>query len=122
MLLRYRLSGPKDRSRANAENNGPSIGYSEGVARLSLFICLFASIAYGQTIVAFGDSLTAGYGVESGFSYPDYLQKELGPKYHVMNLGVSGNTSGEGLARIGAVTKLKPEIVIVEFGGNDGLR
>jgi len=94
------------------------------VARSCFLLCLFASISWAQRpiIVAFGDSLTAGEGVESGYSYPDFLQKELGNKYQVVNLGVSGNTSREGLARVGAVTQLKPAIVIVEFGGNDGLR
>jgi acyl-CoA thioesterase I len=71
--------------------------------------------------VAFGDSLTAGFGVEAGFSYPDFLQKEIG-SYHVVNAGISGDTTSGGLARIDRVTGLKPKIVILELGGNDGLR
>ena len=102
------------------------------MTRHGLFLVLLASIGWGQqktntraVIVAFGDSLTAGYGVDAGFSYPDFLQKELdrsGHKYRVVNAGLSGDTSAGGLSRIGTVTQLKPAIVVVEFGGNDGLR
>jgi acyl-CoA thioesterase-1 len=76
-------------------------------------------------IVAFGDSLTAGYGAEPGKSFPDFLQKDLdaaGLKFRVVNLGVSGNTTTDGLARLYEVLKRKPRVTIVEFGGNDGLR
>ena len=75
--------------------------------------------------VAFGDSLTAGFGAEPGSSYPDYLQKDLdqaGLSWHVVNAGVSGDTTTDGLNRIGEVLSAKPRVVIVEFGGNDGLR
>jgi acyl-CoA thioesterase-1 len=76
-------------------------------------------------IVAFGDSLTAGYGADAGESYPDYLQKDLdaqGYGYRVINAGVSGNTTKDGLDRLDSVVALKPAVVIVAFGGNDGLR
>jgi acyl-CoA thioesterase-1 len=72
-------------------------------------------------IVAFGDSLTAGFGVETGFSYPDFLQKEI-DGYRVVNAGISGDTTSGGLARIDSVLRLAPKIVILELGGNDGLR
>ena len=76
-------------------------------------------------IVAFGDSLTAGYGAEPGNSYPDFLQKDLeraGLPWRVVNLGVSGDTTTDGLNRLNEVMAAKPQIVILEFGGNDGLR
>jgi acyl-CoA thioesterase I len=76
-------------------------------------------------IVAFGDSLSAGFGVEGGLSYPDFLQKELdrrGLHYRVVNAGNSGDTSSDGLDRVEQVIAMKPAIVIVEFGANDGLR
>jgi acyl-CoA thioesterase I len=76
-------------------------------------------------IVAFGDSLTAGFGAEPGNSYPDFLQKDLdaaGLKWRVVNAGISGDTTTDGLNRLGEVLAYKPRIVIVEFGGNDGLR
>jgi len=76
-------------------------------------------------IVAFGDSLTAGYGAEPGNSYPDFLQKDLDRAHlpwRVVNAGVSGDTTTDGLNRLNEVLAAKPRIVIVEFGGNDGLR
>lgn len=76
-------------------------------------------------IVCFGDSLTAGYGADPGQSYPDYLQSLLdsrGYHYRVVNLGVSGNTTKDGVQRLPHVLELHPYLVVVEFGGNDGLR
>jgi acyl-CoA thioesterase I len=76
-------------------------------------------------VVCFGDSLTAGYGTEAGQTYPDYLQAELdsrGYKYRVVNAGISGNTTKDGLERVNNIIAMKPAVVIVEFGGNDGLR
>lgn len=76
-------------------------------------------------IVAFGDSLTEGFGVDPSASYPAILQRELdrrGLRYRVVNLGVSGETSTNGLARVEGVIALQPAAVIVEFGANDGLR
>ncbi|HEX7157436.1 MAG TPA: GDSL-type esterase/lipase family protein [Edaphobacter sp.] len=76
-------------------------------------------------IVAFGDSLTAGYGTEPGQSYPDYLQADLdklGYHYRVVNAGISGNTTKDGVERVDSIVAMHPALVIVEFGGNDGLR
>jgi acyl-CoA thioesterase-1 len=76
-------------------------------------------------IICFGDSLTAGYGIEPNASYPADLQRRLdtaGYRYRVVNEGVSGNTTKDGLERIDRVLARKPQIVVLEFGGNDGLR
>jgi acyl-CoA thioesterase I len=76
-------------------------------------------------IVCFGDSLTAGLGTEPGESYPDDLQKLLdtqGYHYRVANAGVSGETTKDGVERLDHVVAKKPKIVVLEFGGNDGLR
>jgi len=76
-------------------------------------------------IVCFGDSLTAGYGAELGKSYPDYLQADLDAKgyhYRVVNQGISGNTTKDGVERVDSILTMKPSVVVVEFGGNDGLR
>jgi acyl-CoA thioesterase-1 len=76
-------------------------------------------------IVAFGDSLTAGYGVPAGQSFPDFLQRKLderGYSYRVVNEGVSGDTSSAALVRIDSIIAHQPAIIIVAFGGNDGLR
>jgi len=76
-------------------------------------------------LVCFGDSLTAGLGTDPGQSYPDYLQTDLDElhyRYRVDNEGVSGNTTKDGVERLPDVLALHPAVVIVEFGGNDGLR
>ncbi|HEU0142787.1 MAG TPA: arylesterase [Bryobacteraceae bacterium] len=76
-------------------------------------------------IVAFGDSLTAGLGVDAGKGYPDFLQAMLdarGYAYRVVNQGISGDTTSGGVERLDAVLAMKPEIVILELGANDGLR
>ena len=76
-------------------------------------------------IVILGDSLSAGFGLDAGLSYPDFLQKILDDKgysYRVVNQGLSGDTSAGGLARIDECLAEKPKIVVVELGGNDGLR
>ncbi len=76
-------------------------------------------------LVCFGDSLTAGYGTDPGQSYPDDLQRDLdraGYKYRVVNAGVSGNTTKDGVGRVDRVLAIRPAVVVVEFGGNDGLR
>ncbi len=73
-------------------------------------------------LVTFGDSLTAGV---AGRSYPDDLQDLLdthGIRVRVDNQGVSGDTTTDGLARIDNVAAEKPVLVVLEFGGNDGLR
>ena len=76
-------------------------------------------------VVCFGDSLTAGYGADEGQSYPDFLQRDLdrdGFHYRVLNEGVSGNTTKDGVDRLAGVLAEKPAVVVLEFGGNDGLR
>ena len=76
-------------------------------------------------IVAFGDSLTAGLGVAAEEAYPARLQRRLderGLRYRVINAGVSGDTTAGGLRRVDWVLKSRPEFVILELGGNDGLR
>ncbi len=81
--------------------------------------------AVAGTIVAVGDSLTAGYGVNEADAYPAQLEKKLqagGFNWRVVNAGISGETSSGTLSRIAWVLKLKPDIVILETGANDGLR
>ena len=76
-------------------------------------------------LVCFGDSLTAGLGVDPGKTYPDRLQQELdrrGYRYRVVNLGESGDTTQDGLERLPLVAAEMPRIVVLEFGANDGLR
>jgi len=76
-------------------------------------------------LVCYGDSITAGYGLQAGQSYPDALERDIERRayhYKVLNRGTSGATSKDAVAELGAILGLDPAIVIVEFGGNDGLR
>lgn len=76
-------------------------------------------------IVAFGDSLTAGLGVQADESYPAQLQRrldDLNYPYRVINAGVSGDTTAGGLRRVSWILNNKPDLVILELGANDGLR
>ncbi len=81
---------------------------------------------YKGTIVAVGDSLTAGLGVRENQTYPFQLADRLkadGKDYRVVNAGVSGETSSGTLSRIEwVVSSLTPDIIILEIGANDGLR
>lgn len=74
----------------------------------------------GATIVAFGDSLIYGYGSTSGHDFVSLLSTRIG--LPIVNLGVSGNTTTMGLARIQDVLDQNPRLVIVLLGGNDYLR
>jgi len=76
-------------------------------------------------IVAFGNSLTAGLGLPASESYPAVLEKMLqkdGYKYHVMNAGVSGDTTAGGLRRLDWSLEDHVKFLILELGGNDILR
>lgn len=78
-----------------------------------------------RTIVAVGDSLTAGYGLDESAGYPALLEKKLqaaGYRYRVINGGVSGETSSGTLSRMEWIMTLEPDIVLLETGANDGLR
>jgi acyl-CoA thioesterase-1 len=93
---------------------------------ISMMLCFASaqqrSVDSRPVIVAFGDSLTSGYGVPPGLGYPEQLQKKLdagGYTYRVVNMGLPGDTTGSGRARISRVLALNPAIVILELGGND---
>lgn len=76
-------------------------------------------------ILAMGDSLTAGLGVQPRESYPALLEQRLhdkGVKCRVVNGGVSGETSSGALSRVDWVIRMNPDIIILETGANDGLR
>ena len=82
-------------------------------------------VAPPPILVCFGDSITAGYGLPPGDSYPDFLQRKLdgaGYHYKVTNRGTSGATTKDAATGVQSIVLLHPAIVVVEFGGNDGLR
>ena len=76
-------------------------------------------------IVTLGDSLTIGLGVDPEANFPSRLQKKLnesGFRYRVINAGVSGDTTAQGLNRLRAVLDERPSVVVLALGANDGLR
>ena len=78
-----------------------------------------------RRIVAFGDSLTYGYNLPITDSYPNQLQEKLntlGYNYKVINVGVNGDTTANGLARVEEAFSFEPDLVLLEFGANDFLR
>lgn len=95
---------------------------------LVLFIVLPSSLpaAENETIVILGDSLSAAYGMETDESWPSLLQARLdedGYAYRVFNSSIAGDTTQGGLARLPRLLEKQfPAIVLIELGGNDGLR
>ena len=95
---------------------------------LAFAICLLPGIsqAQQQTILVFGDSLSAAFGIPREASWVSLLQKELQrihPQYQVVNASISGETTAGGRQRIAAALKQhRPAIVVLELGANDGLR
>ena len=95
---------------------------------LGVITALFPELVYSKekaVVLAFGDSLTAGYGVKDEESYPSKLQEKIssaGYPHKVVNAGVSGDTTAGGVRRIRWLMKHEPEIVILALGANDGLR
>ncbi|HEX5669587.1 MAG TPA: GDSL-type esterase/lipase family protein, partial [Chitinophagaceae bacterium] len=79
-----------------------------------------------KTIIFFGDSLTAGYGLEDpSLAFPALLQQKLdslGLNYQAVNAGVSGETSSGGIGRIDWILKQPVDVFVLELGANDGLR
>ncbi|HEY1984382.1 MAG TPA: arylesterase [Terracidiphilus sp.] len=95
---------------------------------VSFWLVLWAVPSFAAarpTLVCFGDSITAGYGLQPGQGYPEALQRKLdrsGYAYKVNNQGTSGATTKDAVASVRTIVQIHPEVVIVEFGGNDGLR
>ncbi|MDZ4141463.1 MAG: arylesterase [Methylotenera sp.] len=80
-----------------------------------------AAIPKGSTVLILGDSLSYGTGANEGEDYPSLLAKTTG--WEIINAGIPGNTSAEGLERLPRLLEQqKPELLIVELGGNDLLR
>lgn len=82
--------------------------------------------AVGATILVWGDSLSAGYGIDSASAWPTLLKERLkreGYRYSVVNASISGETTAGGLARLPAeLARSRPSIILIELGANDGLR
>lgn len=93
---------------------------------LTLLAAAAAQAAGVPTVLVFGDSLSAGYGIDVDQSWPALLQSRLasqGYEYRVVNASISGETTEGGATRIAStLDTFEPELVILELGGNDGLR
>lgn len=89
-----------------------------------LFLALLSfRAAAADTLLILGDSLSAGYRMAATSAWPALLNKKWQPQTSVVNASISGDTSQQGLARLPALlTQHKPRWVLVELGGNDGLR
>lgn len=89
------------------------------------FLSLNLSAQEQETILFFGDSITAGYGLTEEQAFPAVIQQKidsLGLNYNVINSGLSGETTAGGLRRIDWVLQQHVDIFVLELGGNDGLR
>jgi acyl-CoA thioesterase-1 len=93
---------------------------------LTAVLCLPAALGAGRTIVVVGDSLSSGYGMAAEQSWVAMLKERLvreGYGYEVVNASIAGDTSAGGLARLARLLeKHSPAVVVIELGGNDGLR
>lgn len=86
---------------------------------------LAAAAAEQKTIIFFGDSITAGYGLDPDEAYPALIQRKLdatGRPWRVVNAGLSGETTAGGLRRLDWILRQPVDIFVIELGGNDGLR
>jgi acyl-CoA thioesterase I len=97
------------------------------VKKLMIIVSLmmFQQATSPKTILFFGDSLTAGYGLSTEEAFPALVEKNLNKKgkpTKVVNAGLSGETSAGGLARIDWVLRQPVDVFILELGANDGLR
>ncbi len=91
----------------------------------TVLLLLTAQAQEKKTLLIFGDSITAGYGIEPQHAFPSIIQQKIdsaGMNYEVINGGLSGETSAGGLRRIDWVLQREIDVMILELGGNDGLR
>lgn len=85
-------------------------------------LMLMCAPAYAATVLILGDSLSAGYGMPENQGWVQLLRNEL-PQHTIVNGSVSGETTAGGLRRLpNLLTSSQPDIVVIELGGNDGLR
>ena len=94
---------------------------------LWVFLCvvLLQDTTSDNTILFYGDSLTAGYGLSQEEAFPALIEKKIkqqGKSWKVINAGLSGETTAGGLSRIDWILRQPVDIFVLELGGNDGLR
>jgi acyl-CoA thioesterase-1 len=93
---------------------------------LALLLFLFAFGFQDEKVILFlGDSLSAGFGLDVAEAFPSLIQKRIEQEklpFKVVNAGLSGETTAGGLRRIDWLLKQKVDVLVIELGGNDGLR
>ncbi|MEO6163967.1 MAG: arylesterase [Candidatus Binatia bacterium] len=92
---------------------------------LCAWLCLTAATPQPKNILFLGDSITAGYGLESSQSYPALIQDKIDAKkwpFRTVNAGQSGDTSAGGVNRMDWLLRSRVDVLVLELGGNDGLR
>ena len=90
---------------------------------LSALFLLLTSLSHGSTILVLGDSFSAGYGMRIDQGWVNLLSEEISPKYEIFNASISGDTTQGGISRLPKLlSTVSPDYVIIELGGNDGLR
>jgi acyl-CoA thioesterase I len=92
---------------------------------LCLWLVTGLAAAETKTLLFFGDSLTAGYGLDPDEAFPALIQRKLDethPGWRVVNAGLSGETTAGGLRRLDWIMRQPVDIFVIELGGNDGLR
>lgn len=93
------------------------------VTRLCCLFILLGANTYGSTLLVLGDSLSAGYGINQESGWVALLEKDLGDSHSIINGSISGDTTGGGLNRLPRLLEeFSPDYVLLELGGNDGLR
>lgn len=125
-------TGKKNRIRLNCRMFDAAKQYRRRRSLLQLLILLILWLpAHGfgaapQKVILFlGDSITAGYGLEPAQAYPALIQEKIDAKnwsFRVVNAGQSGDTSAGGLNRMNWLLKNRVDVLVLELGGNDGLR
>ena len=91
--------------------------------RLCCLFILLGANTYGSTLLVLGDSLSAGYGINQGSGWVDLLGQDWKDRHQIINGSISGDTTGGGLNRLPLLLeKFSPDYVLLELGGNDGLR
>src|SRR6266545_3995733 len=106
------------------------LGRGLGIVWLVIFcstslVCAALSASQPQTILFLGDSITAGYGLEPSQAFPARIQEKIDAKgwqFKVVNAGQSGDTSAGGLSRMDWLLRNRVDVLVLELGGNDGLR
>jgi acyl-CoA thioesterase-1 len=93
------------------------------LSALAIALLSYAGLANSKTIVVYGDSLSAAYGMDIEQGWVHLLSQQLNGTHTVINASISGDTTSAGLARLPiTLEEFKPDLVILELGANDGLQ